>query len=378
MANYPTVIDTFINPTPTEPMNNPSHSAIEDAQNTALSNIETNVGVNGSGVTTTIDYLLKNTSSVDPGHKHTPTTSLVTTGTPSTLTFLRGDNNWASPSNFGGTGADGVFNITSGTTTVNLSNAAVYIKNYTSMNISGSALLNFSNPNSGGTIVIFRVSGNVTLTSSNNPNIDVSNLGTAGGTAGSTPAGAGGAGGGAILIECAGAINITGNINAGGQNGSAGTGSNTSGGGGGGGGMVWIIYNILGSNTGTINVAGGAGGTYVGNIENGTDGVGGDSLNSLGIIGTIAGAHGGGEPSITTQSTVLNLSSANAILSTRVIPLLPGTGGGGAGNSGAGYYIASGDGGNSISGTGGTGGTGPAAGGAGANGFSAVVQNAFF
>jgi microcystin-dependent protein len=52
-------------------MNSPSHSSIETAQNTAITALETKVGVDSSAVTTTIDYLLKSTSSVSPGHKHT-------------------------------------------------------------------------------------------------------------------------------------------------------------------------------------------------------------------------------------------------------------------------------------------------------------------
>ena len=333
--SYPTSLDSFINPTPTEPMNNPSHSAIEDAQNNALTALETNIGINGSAVSTTIDYLLKNTSSVDPGHKHTPTVSLEVTGSPSTLTFLRGDNSWNSPSTFGGTGADGALNITSGTTTVNLANASTYIKNYTSMNIGGNALLNFSNPNANGSIIIFRVSGNVTLTSSNNPNIDISNLGTAGTSGGDSYTGNGGSGAGAMLIECAGVLTLTGNVNAGGVAGTSGIqGGNYvfHGGGGGGGGTVWIIYNNLGSNTGTINVSGGAyGGTSSGNQEPGNVPSSSNSNDAYGIIGVAPGAAGVASGGVGTQRTVFNLSSPSAVLSTRFIPLVPGSGGTGAG-----------------------------------------------
>lgn len=109
---YPTTIDSPTNPTAIQPMNAPSHSGIETAQNTAIVAIETKLGVNSSAVTTTIDYLLKNTASTDPGHFHTPSISLKTTGTPSSGTFLRGDNVWVVALQAGyGTGADGVVNM---------------------------------------------------------------------------------------------------------------------------------------------------------------------------------------------------------------------------------------------------------------------------
>lgn len=36
-----------------------------------LNNLEAKVGANASAVVTSLDYLLKSTSSIDPGHKHT-------------------------------------------------------------------------------------------------------------------------------------------------------------------------------------------------------------------------------------------------------------------------------------------------------------------
>lgn len=56
----------------------PSHSGQHDIENGAIVALETKVGIDSSAVTTTIDYLLKNTASVDPGHKHT--SSSITTG----------------------------------------------------------------------------------------------------------------------------------------------------------------------------------------------------------------------------------------------------------------------------------------------------------
>lgn len=68
---YPTTIDSFTDPDPTDPLNSPSHSGLHTDNNTAIEALENKVGVDGSAVTTSIDYLLKNTSSSDPGHKHT-------------------------------------------------------------------------------------------------------------------------------------------------------------------------------------------------------------------------------------------------------------------------------------------------------------------
>ena len=89
---------------------------------------------------------------------------------------------------FGGTGADGALSISSGTTTIDLAGAALVVKNYTSISITGSGKLAFSNPHANGSVVILRSQGDVTLTSSQTPMIDVSNIGGAG--VGGTSAGA--------------------------------------------------------------------------------------------------------------------------------------------------------------------------------------------
>jgi hypothetical protein len=82
---------------------------------------------------------------------------------------------------FGGNGSDGALSISSGTTTINCSNAPVVIKNYSSISITGTGKLAFSNPATNGTVVILRSQGNVTLTSSSAPMIDVSAMGGAAG-----------------------------------------------------------------------------------------------------------------------------------------------------------------------------------------------------
>lgn len=86
---------------------------------------------------------------------------------------------------FGGNGADGALAITSGTTTIDLAGAQVVTKNYTSISITGTGVLAFSNPHANGTMVILKSQGDVTLTSSATPMLNASGLGAAGGNGGS-------------------------------------------------------------------------------------------------------------------------------------------------------------------------------------------------
>ena len=82
---------------------------------------------------------------------------------------------------FGGDGSDGALSISSGTTTIDLSSAAITIKNYTSISITGTGALAFSNPATTGSIVILKSQGNVTITSSATRAIDLRSLGIPGG-----------------------------------------------------------------------------------------------------------------------------------------------------------------------------------------------------
>lgn len=67
-TNYPSSIDSF--PTPGATLASNPHSSLHQSVNDAVTALETKVGVDGSAVTTTIDYKLKNTASISPGHKH--------------------------------------------------------------------------------------------------------------------------------------------------------------------------------------------------------------------------------------------------------------------------------------------------------------------
>lgn len=81
---------------------------------------------------------------------------------------------------FGGTGADGALTLTSGATNIDLGSARIVVKNYTTISITGTGSLTFTNPHANGTIVILRAQGDVTLTSSTAPMIDASGLGAVG------------------------------------------------------------------------------------------------------------------------------------------------------------------------------------------------------
>jgi hypothetical protein len=90
---------------------------------------------------------------------------------------------------FGGTGADGALSISSGTTTLSFASAQYLIKNYTSISITGTAALAFSNPHANGSVAILKSKGDVTVTSSTVPAIDVRSMGAAGGVHNATTTG---------------------------------------------------------------------------------------------------------------------------------------------------------------------------------------------
>lgn len=114
-------------------------------------------------------------------------------GTPSaTNPYLTQNGNFI---HFGGTGSDGALNVTTGTTTINLGNAAVVTKNYTSINISSGATVNFSNPNANGTIIRLKSQGTVTIAGT----LDASGMGAAGGASTTTSTGNAGTLGTGIL-----------------------------------------------------------------------------------------------------------------------------------------------------------------------------------
>lgn len=80
--SYPNTIDSF----PTHVNGEIIDASYDNSQQTAIVAVETKVGVTGSAVTTTVDYKLTNTASIDPGHKHTPPS-----GGTGNYTYVKGD-----------------------------------------------------------------------------------------------------------------------------------------------------------------------------------------------------------------------------------------------------------------------------------------------
>lgn len=374
--SFPTTIDSFSIKNTGDTI---QESHVNDLQ-TAIVALETKVGANSSAVATSIDYLLTNTSSSNPGHKHT-TSSLsdftITSASVGDIIQYNGTKfvNVTPTSlalKFGGIGSDGALNITSGTTTIDCGNAAVLIKNYTSISITGSGTLAFSNPHANGTTIILKSQGAVTLTSSSTPMIAANAMGAAGavantiggsdgtpGTAGislSFVTNGGGLGGQNAVDGAGGAINSlayqsvntklnTGKysmafVGAGGGSGRCANANPGAGGGGRGGGCLIIECGgaLNFTTTGGLSTGGGVGGAGTGTSNGGGGGGGGGFLGLFYNILT----------SLTGTVTVT----------------------GGAGGAGTGTH--GGGGGGAI--TAGLTGGGPT-GGAGAAGLSLIVQN---
>lgn len=124
---------------------------------------------------------------------------------------------------FGGTGVDGPLSISSGTTNIDLGGAQTFIKNYTSINITGTANITFTNPHANGTTVIFKSQGNVNITSSANPVIDLRGIGAAAGTPGSgSSSGYGAAGSGGSGLGSLGASGSSASLSTNGTHGTNG------------------------------------------------------------------------------------------------------------------------------------------------------------
>lgn len=312
---------------------------------------------------------------------------------------------------FGGDGSDGALTVSSGTTTIDLGGLAIVTKNYTSISITGTGKVAFINPHANGTILILKSKGNVTITSSATPALDVSGCGGTGG-AGGTDSGDegdnGNIGRGLLFDESANGKSVGGSaggstynsnknlftneewklsrrqiILACGSGGGGGEGGGTGGSGilggaGGNGGGVLILECKGALNfTGIISVAGKAGS----NGQNGTGsntggGGGGGGSGGMAVVlygtltsasGTIDSSGGAGGNSGTSAGTSGN----------------NGTGGGGAGGySGAGGGAGSNAGGAGAGGGGGTSvdGVGVAqTGGTGGSSISGLVaQNNYF
>lgn len=59
-SNFPSNIDTIVNPNPTDPLSNPSHSEQHIIANTAIEALETKVGIDNSTDPNSLDYKVSN------------------------------------------------------------------------------------------------------------------------------------------------------------------------------------------------------------------------------------------------------------------------------------------------------------------------------
>lgn len=92
-TNYPGAIDTNTSlgvAIPGQPVNHTHHNNLKDA----MIAIQAKVGIDGSANTATLDFLLKSTSSINPGHKHTAASL------PANLAYLDALQAWSASQNF--------------------------------------------------------------------------------------------------------------------------------------------------------------------------------------------------------------------------------------------------------------------------------------
>ncbi len=295
---------------------------------------------------------------------------------------------------FGGTGLDGNLTITSGVTTISAAGADFIEKNYQNLSITGTASLAFSTPSGNGTLILIKVKGDLTLTSSSVAGIDARGMGGAGGSGGSpgtsylsspgspgawrygttddTTAGqgcAGGPGAGGTQFSNS---NYTfyNNPNlhkarkyiviaagSGGSGGSSGTGNLYAGGSGGNGGGA-IIIEVAGAInfTGTINTSGGNG--FNGGTGGTGRGAGGGAGGSAGMCFILYNT-------LTANSGTINASGGAGGASGATTSAI---GNGGMGGSGGGSYASSG----TVGATTSTSSVAGAAGGTGAGGGGAA------
>lgn len=278
----------------------------------------------------------------------------------------------------GGNGSDGALTITSGTTTIDCAGAAVIEKNYTSITISGTtSKLAFINPNAGGTTVILLSQGNISITSSNSPAIDLTLIGGTGGGGGNVSSNGGNATSYPAILDNS--LIHSGRAGAGASGASAGAGAATC--------VAWnVLYRgrLTGPGTGGGGGGGGSNGTFSTGGVGGGGGTGGGTL----IL------ESGGSITIGASSTI-NLSGGNGTngqgTGDGVHNSFQGGGGGGGGGGASGSFIAtytttytnsgtitinagSGEAGGTMS-VGGTGGSGTAGAGGGGGGGGATVTN---
>jgi len=147
------------------------------------------VGDNDARVPTTGENDALVGTSGTPSSSNKYVTNDDTSATSSASKVVRGngsgkiDTTWFGAVKYGGTGADGAFTATSGATNIDLGSARVVIKNYSSITITGSGQMTFTNGHANGTLIFILCSGAATITATNA--IVGTNTGAAGGAGGS-------------------------------------------------------------------------------------------------------------------------------------------------------------------------------------------------
>lgn len=341
---------------------------------------------------------------------------------------------------FGGGGTDGALSVSSGNTNIDCGGARILVKNYSSISITGTASVTFTNPHSQGTTVILRCSGDFTVTSSTAPAL-ICQTGSIGGTGGSGGVGSLAATNGSSLPTNGGegTLNVevlysgnyagTGGVaynSTGAQ--TAGTGGTTKGiqldtstnaasfysisveriqknkflsitpGYGGGAGSGGSGARSSGSTTGGTGGDGGRGGgaliiecagTWNFTTTNGISVGGINGSNGANITagnGAGGGGGGGGGGMFIALYNTLGSNTGTVIISggsggsggtASGTATLTGAGGGGGGQGGGAYNGAATNGSDGIAGSGTSGGSG-GSGGGGATGYSLITKNIFF
>ena len=310
----------------------------------------------------------------------TPTASSIPISSSTAVTIDRG---WV-PFKFGGTCADGALTISSGTTTIDLGGAEVFTKNYSSISITGTGALAFTNPAATGAVIILKSCGDVTVTSTANPTIDLRNLGGSSGAGGVlNTAGSAGTRGvnwiaGRVSGGNGGAFGSAGNFGAGGSGGSSAAdagsaGGNGSGGATGGSSPEYAYWNSASASYLLAYARPGAGGAGGGSGNNGAANGGAGGRGAGGLYIEVKGS--------LNFSGVINGNGSAGSNGIDTMAVNSGAGGGGGGSAITIMYntltantgtcsVSGGGGGSTTSGTG--------VGGSGASGFCAIIPNTNF
>ena len=80
--NFPTSLDTLTNPASSDLMSSVTvpHATQHSDTNDAIEAIEAKIGINNSTVASSLDYITKSVSSLDPGHLHSKLRNTANTG----------------------------------------------------------------------------------------------------------------------------------------------------------------------------------------------------------------------------------------------------------------------------------------------------------